>query len=378
MIWIEVIMAFAVTMMGFASIVSMIVEMIHRIFRLREEKLKMMLAQVYTNQIAPMVGQCSGTPLESGDDFAEKITDPDFIPTVEGRNPLKKLLHIFLNVKNTKQMSVLEFIEKLARTDQGKRLLEQSRIHGETQLKIFLEDLVSQYGNYEKSAREYFTRRARFFSVFVAIGLAMSLNINPIEICNTYLNDTTLRTNIISKSEVIEEQLTVQMQRLEQIKHAASLGDDDQIKELKSTYERLNNSLSTLQTAQVPFGWGTPCMEEALKAKKTGGLFSPIFLKWFFSVVLGGILIGLGGPFWFDLFKKMSCFLSLTASTGESEGQPKESPENAGENKAEKAIADPLTTFKRAATVMAYTGDSQAPLRPLFDRDGNVLKGEHT
>ncbi|MBU1344455.1 MAG: hypothetical protein KKE44_22445 [Proteobacteria bacterium] len=48
MIWIEAIMAFAVTMMAFSTIVSMIVEMLHRIFKLREEKLKMMLDQIYT------------------------------------------------------------------------------------------------------------------------------------------------------------------------------------------------------------------------------------------------------------------------------------------------------------------------------------------
>jgi hypothetical protein len=88
MIWIEAIMAFAVTMMAFATIVSMIVEMIHRIFRLREEKLKMMLNQVYTNQIVPMVSKLSsnlqdraGQPKESPgaapEDKAEKIkTDP--------------------------------------------------------------------------------------------------------------------------------------------------------------------------------------------------------------------------------------------------------------------------------------------------------------
>ena len=370
MIWIESIMAFAVTMMAFSTIVSMIVEMLHRMFRLREDKLKQMLDQIHKKLILPKVeslikemktespAKKTGKP-EKG--FAEKMTDPDFIPEAKSCNVFQLMLHKFLNPKNTKKMSALEFVEKLARTKEGRALMEKSRKQDEGYLKNFLDDLVSQYEKFEESAREYFTRRARFFSVIIAIGLAVSININPIEIFDVYLKNTKLRNNIVSQGQVIGKQIEAQQQRLTDMLKKADKDTnehqlkEDQLKEIKKIYGDINTTLETLQKADIPFGWETPGMKKVFKAwDPKWGFLSTTSIKWFLSVVLGGFLVGLGGPFWFDLFKKMSVFVGFARNLPS--GAPKDAQGKevtAGSGSAPEERIDPLTLFKQAAKAYA-------------------------
>ncbi|MFH1157146.1 MAG: hypothetical protein V1793_25400 [Pseudomonadota bacterium] len=376
MVWIEAIMAFAVTMMAFSTIVSMIVEILHRIFRLREEKLKMMLAQIHTKLIRPQLLSLKTNLSTSGDHFAENLTSPDFIPSKTGTWLPQPLLHWLLNADNKKNLPVLEFIEKLARTEDGKALLEQGKIKGEEYLKVFMDDLISQYEKFEEAAREYFTRRARFFSILVAIGLAFCININPFEIFSAYIHDAKLRADIINQGTLMGEQLKDQERKLADLAANRISVDEDSIMELKKVYETLNKSLDALQKDDVPYGWGTPCMDKVWKAwEKEWGVFSRTSLNWFLSVVLGGLLIGLGGPFWFDIFQKLSALVNPARMLQSPAGQQKEPTrvvlESEGRTGRE---SDPLTIFKRAAAVMAHAYNPKP--HSSSDTGGNVPKGK--
>lgn len=374
MIWIEAILAFAVTMMAFSTIVSMIVEMIHRIFRLREEKIKMMMSQMYEKLILPQISPITDKLESSRESFTEVITNPPFLPSTNRKLSLLPLLSWVLNVRNIKTLPVFEFIEKLARTEEGKTLLLKSKKKGEEYLQTVIDDLVSQYENFEESAREYFTRRARFFSIIVAVCLALSMNINPIKIFSAYLNDAELRSNIIDQGDIIGERLQAQQKTLEKLIEKKESISEDSANGIEKSYSKIQDSIKELQNVDIPFGWEKPTYENF---KDAWGNRTFESIKLVFYLFLGGLLIGLGGPFWFDLFRKMSGFVSIARKlqTSQSEQQDPKGKDAKTDNSIKKET-DPVALFKRAAEVVAYAAESKILRRPLLNSEGHILKGE--
>jgi hypothetical protein len=57
------------------------------------------------------------------------------------------------------------------------------------------------------------------------------------------------------------------------------------------------------------------------------------FLKWLFAAAVTGVLIGLGGPFWFDVAKKLSQVSSSLRGKGQP-GQPAEAEAAAPQDRA--------------------------------------------
>ena len=269
--WMESIMAFAVTMMALSTLVSMGVEMIHRTFRLREKKLYMILEQIH--------GRLSliNLPPEarrSQTEFAKKMTQSHLNTPQSPRGPT--LLNGILNAGRTQKISAADFIERLARTREGRALLECHHEGGTNNLGILMEDLLRHYQRCKESAREYFTRRARLFSVLLALALAFLLNIHPGDIFTTYLKEARLRTGVIQAL-------------------------DPNGKE---------------QSLQIPLGWQTPRMEKMKmdwSRDPSPGNRIYMALSWLLSTTLGGLLIGLGGPFWFALFKRISTLAAVPA-----------------------------------------------------------------
>ena len=65
--WLTALLAFATTMLLFAVVVSTMVEMVHRIFRLRRKGLRLMLENLYSRVIEPKLKGAKPT--------AEKFAD---------------------------------------------------------------------------------------------------------------------------------------------------------------------------------------------------------------------------------------------------------------------------------------------------------------
>ena len=82
--WLEAGLAFAVIMMVFSTMVSVIIETGHRFMRIREKGLQRLIAQVYEDVIWPRLPNHLDEKKASTNDFVERMTCTRFLPVFKG------------------------------------------------------------------------------------------------------------------------------------------------------------------------------------------------------------------------------------------------------------------------------------------------------
>ena len=385
--WLEAGLAFAVTMMVFSTIVSIIVETGHRFLRVREKGLKMIMTNIYEDIILPRLSVQLGDKKTSSDEFIEKMTRSRFLPGGKNLNKsdenwFKKKLFSLLNAEKLKSLTTLEFIERLPETPVGKSLMKESTRHGKKYIEIFLEDLASKYEDFGESATEYFKRRVKLVSVLVAIGLAFSLNINAIHLFKTFLGNKDIRQAIIEKGDNVAKKLKEQEKKLSELLETTDISQEENVKKINDNINDIQNSAELLSQTGIPVGWETaPWKSSEWKEKNAKGWVVKgtwgiwILLKWFIAVLLAGLLIGLGGPFWFDTFRKLLTLTSLIKGLQTTVQQAKESgviSEQEDEQKPDMKKSKFVKVFETASSAWEL---NETKGRLLLTPDGNIDKG---
>jgi len=312
--WLEAALAFAVIMMVLSTMVTVVIETAHRVFRLRENGLRRIMETMYGKVIQPRLAGGADVGAAGMKDFVEHMTLSQFQPNEAGGNGLGNAVPALLNATRLKSLSTLEFIERLAETRAGSALsAEVQRIgteHGDALIKY----LASKYESIGESASEYFARRARASSAFVAICLAFALNVNAIDMFKTLLTNQDVRTAWIAQGKKVGQQAGQQQQRLETVLAELKAKGEASAQEVQQAIahntEVLQATAASLESSGIPMGWarapwhGTEWSTAGLPYRAW------LVMQWLAAVLLAGLLIGLGGPFWFDTFMKLS---SLTA-----------------------------------------------------------------
>lgn len=293
--WLEAALAFAVVMMVLSTVVAVLVESAHMVLRLREKGLRRFMEVVYKQVVCP---RFSLDPADV-DEFVRTMTTSRFEPADSQAAAIKKLVPRLVNAGELKNLATVHFIERLPETAAGRRLAAETVQRGRAELEAVLRELARKYEEIGASATEYFARRARLVSVIVAIGLAFALNVNAVQLFESVLTDKEMRAALIARGEAMvqdgaREPAAADAEQLAQ--HAAAIRAE----------------LATLRKEAVPFGWEhAPWHGEAwhnADPVARGGWL----VQWTLSVLLAGVLIGLGGPFWFDAFRKLSMLTGVT------------------------------------------------------------------
>lgn len=378
--WLETGLAFAVTMMVFSTMVSVIVETGHRILRIREKGLQRLVAALYEDVIWPRLSNQLGQKKATVKDFVTGMTSTRFLPVESDVAGLKSYFHKVVNAKDLKSLTTLEFIERLPETAAGRGLVAEARKRGRKYLDTFLKDLASKYEDFGENATEYFARRARLVSVLVAIGLAFSLNINAIRLIETFLVNREARQAMIKQGETVAANLQKQETALQQFIQNRSAEEKKNLEEIEKNIQELNKTVQTLSSIGIPIGWDTAIWKRPAWADKenidnlalrTVAKAWLLFL-WTGSVLLTGFLIGLGGPFWFNTFRKLSALTGIvrgfqTPVQKEKEQVPVVKTEEAPDQKS-KVVA----IFETAAQARAL---SDIRGRVLLTPEGNIDQG---
>lgn len=401
--WLEAGLAFAVTMMVFSTMVSVIIETGHRVFRIREKGLRMIMAHVYEDVIWPRLSNRLGEKKISSSDFMNRMTRARFLPAgkkgiILKTNLMEKLLKV-VNAGQLKSLTTLEFIERLAETPVGRSLMEETAKRGRKFIDTFLEDLASKYEDFGESATEYFKRRARLVSVLVAIGLSFSLNVNAIYLFKTFLGNKDVRQVMIERGDDVAKKLEERQAELKRLLETNSTAQKENLEKIEKNIKELRETANVLSQTGIPIGWDTaPWNSKAwkdykktkdtlvLQAKATMGMKVKTYLvywagdtwlllKWVLAVLLAGLLIGLGGPFWFDTFRKLSALTGIirglqtpVQKAKEQDLKPRTKPEEKPDQKP-KVVA----IFETAAKACAL---SEVKGRALLTPDGKIDKGE--
>lgn len=356
-------MAFALTLAALGTAVTVIMEAIHRVFRIRKGNLILVLqhlnkeipkglfrdikpprrwdfiASVLNNKTrvkdklpdSSMVGAPSGEksiPIvfwarhtmkgpATSDNSLEKAWD-DVIDSLGRRNGTRGIYD---------KVSLEHVLRKFVEIDEVREKIAESR----KAAKVEINRLTRKYEEFATAVAADFKRRAQLWSVVIGILLALVANINGLRIFEAYMVNDDLTDRVIGQLETIGEEANeaqVSFQK-DAVQKLASLGESGVPIGMKYFphcvfYKWLSG------------GKGVSCLEREPKSTSYNLEWFIAWISWLIVTVLTGMLIGLGAPFWFDVAKRLAAVRGMfggTKSTEErlrgkdAEGDPKKRKE---------------------------------------------------
>jgi hypothetical protein len=325
--WLEATLAFAVVMMIFATFVSAIIEVLHRITRIREDGLKSMMLQVYAKIVQPGINENKQLLNLSQDRFVDLMTQTRLLPLPDDATAMRKFIYKTVNAQRLMSLPTAKFLQRFIETKEGKLLIDEAAQQGEAQMQAMLKSIAEQYEDFGESARDFFTRRSRLLSTAIAIILAISVNLDAFAVFKTFLADKGVRQAMIDRGSAVVDELNRVEMLLAKTRSGDVGNDQENLDSIKGNIniKDIQDSISELETAGVPIGWDSaPWKTSSYQDADNIILRALIFLGWIFSVLLGGVLVGLGGPFWYDIFRKLGSLAGI--SIGNQQETPANSP----------------------------------------------------
>jgi hypothetical protein len=439
---IEAALAFAITMLALSLVVSSFVELVHRVFSMREDGLKYMLGQMFdqvlakyvvpgletiarqatpgiaaallndqvqqmlASERASFVDRMSANRVPMG--VTPKATPAD--PPAETARNARRAFGLW-NGRDLATMTPAEFMERLGSIDIGApiktandtantaantaNLANAAVITAGTAAAdptdAVLKNVAQKFDAFGNEAGQYFEGRARLLSVAVAIGLAFLAHVDAVDLFGTYLRDPNARAKVIEQSQAMTAQYEASQKAIEAVKKLDPTATPPSSDDVKKQVEALqkdalaaitNGNATVKQYADLglPLGWNDARIEAAdmslwlwtckdAKTLKGQGLetlrgqcspdekdyaglkgrqFMDVWVQvpkapnvWFY-LFLGGLLIGLGSPFWYDAVTGLTSLRNAAGGKAGSAAPPQ--PPAAGVAPAPQVVnAQPVT-----------------------------------
>jgi hypothetical protein len=364
--WIEAALAFALTMIVFSTIVTVITEVILRALRSREKNFRSMVEQLFDQIVWPRVRErLSGLAVDTvRNRFVEALTSN---PLAAGAaSPINRLSGRMVP-RTVSSMTVMELMERIGDTEIGTAIAAG----GADYINDAINDLAQKYDRFCRGAHESFAAHAKAWSVAISIALAFALNVDAVRVFVTYLNDGAIRQAVIAQENRILNGLDEARRSLAAVEaQVAEAGTpaDGRLDQVRASMERVAAAASELSTLGVPVGFGyfpgcakltADGMPVDPSCAAGGGIAAAgAWLGWIGSVLLAGLLIGLGAPFWFDLARGLSRGARALRLIGLGGQEPP--PEKAGEPSVAGATAPPRTPVEAFLTSLRAAAPADA------------------
>ena len=319
--WLTALLAFAVTMLIFAIIVSTLVELLHRVIGYRSQGLRLMLENLYDKVIAPRI--VKGGTLKAAD-FASYIMENRAVTPREGeeqglRKRISEAIHRFVDSAVVSDIPVEVFTQKLA----DNRIVEAA----DNLTQEIIDDIAQKYEAFGKEASIFFERRARVFSVIMAFVVALAFYVHPYKLAVTYFKNPELAQSVADKSADVHAEYRALVDKLQEAKSdgSVSAADTDQlkaaIKDLQDEVGAAQKQTKELADMGVPVGWpdqtdmpqcaGLNLMSDC-KREFIGAFWTQPSIGSVLWLLIGGLLVGLGAPFWAQAVSNLSASRDVT------------------------------------------------------------------
>lgn len=209
-----------------------------------------------------------------------------------------------------REVSLEHVLRRLLETAPARELVKETR----AELEPKLHAIARKYDELSSALGADFKRNVQWWSVAVGIALAVVMNADGTRLLQTYLQDTKLRESVI-------ERLSAQTEG------AVPTGGT-----AEEAVAKANQQIALINELALPLGSGyfPHCYilqgETQRKASpdthcRTAGAAKQIslWLSWLLKVLLTGVLIGLGAPFWYDVAQRLAAVRSAFKGTPSSE-----------------------------------------------------------
>jgi len=329
--WLTAILAFATTMLIFSMIVSTIVEIIHRVSGSRSFGLIQILEHLYDDVLWPYLTK--GEEEVSRRQFVDQMirirpshraTPGNNVGASDDSTPPTMLLKSWNMLPH---LPVEMFMERLGASEFS-TVLEKKVGEGLEERDEVLKNIAQKFELYGQEAGIYFDRKARSSSVAVAMLVAWVFYVHPYELIHTYLQQPAvavavadLREDALHHFEEIEGLLT-------EAANPETPASDDTLKTIQAALADAKDELAPLEAAGTPIGWSRDngvCYRDLLdqseqEAVTTGDMrngnscwiYVPREASDIIWLVMGGLLIGLGAPFWAKAVRQVTEIRSVS------------------------------------------------------------------
>ena len=306
----EAFLALALTLLSLAMIATLIVELIHRLARTRAKNLKMMLGEYYDSELKTMVEtelKKSGKALEEHKkEFINTLITNPLIKEGRQAGPIKSRLIDFAG------LSTEDLFKGLVHTDIGKQI----KAKAEAEIDEAEDSLSQSYDALGVAATDLFKRKAQITSLWVGVLVAFALNANALLIFKSYLDDPQARAKAVAQADAALDNFTRRTDIPEGFENKEELAAH--VDSIKTEINELADMGITIgySADSVPVSWSN----DSSRVKRWSGI-----VFWALGVFATGLLIGLGGPFWFNVVRKLTDVLQVARGQTPSAAEPGDS-----------------------------------------------------
>jgi len=321
-------LAFSATMIVLSTMATVVVEFIHKTTMQRRRDFVRMLTNYYEGAVKPLVGDAAK---EGAAKFVESIRrNPAFVGE-ELDSKRSRLTFLFDTA--FENLTTPQFVEQLSRSHVGQQIRKSIKEGEET----LIEQLAAEFERYGDAAHDYFTRRAHVISLFVAMIIALFVNVDAIRLFQTLSHDSDLAQKVASQIDPDEWEAKYLAVR------EVSKDDAQKLEEvLIESRKNIREDMKLLSIMNLPIGhsffpWCSTNGEitetrevkdnppivikshvdsrcESFIEKKGGDHIAALvkgseFWLWILKALLAGLLIGLGAPFWFKTYRFLADFV---------------------------------------------------------------------
>ena len=378
-------LAFAVVMIVLSTIVTGIVEALLRFFGVRQKTLRATIESLFDKVVWPRLEarlkQQADSRKTAGTDGAaasvETSARRDFVNGMTFNPAAGSSDRLLSHQKRIDVLSVVAFAERLGRTDVGQAILAE----GTASVEPIIQDFTRSFERFSSAGREVFRKNAKQVAIVVGILLAFAVNIDAGRLFTTLMDNPDVRQSLIEQAGEAAEANQKAVATLQALQEQVARNglQDDQAQEIEKQIVEIKSGLEALASEGLPIGHsfypycaqGTKG-DPACAASSDNAMRAEKAVRWVLLTIVAGILIGLGGPFWFRVFSGLSqVFQVLRAFRGGS--QPEQAmPEKVPSTPVAEASAKPksvLDAFKVAANAQAQV---------IAQRSAQVGRGQAT
>jgi hypothetical protein len=288
-------------MLVLAMVVTTLVETLHRLFGLREKGLAILLGNFYDRVVSSQSGG-----IFRGDDDRRNFIDMMTVnrgpvgtaPLSKGLRMLKldavsedrKFLNWIWSGRRLGSLSLMAFMERLGSSEYGAQLVTQASAAGEKGIAWVLKDVAQKFDAFGAEASEYFEARARLLSVIVGFVLAFAINVNAITMFETFMKRPDVTAAINAQANAVTARYEELQQKAGSLQETAQETTSEEARaSVQQAADEVSVAVQGLKTSGVPIGWNSQSIAEFRRSTLTSLI----------GLLLGGLLVGLGGPFWY-------------------------------------------------------------------------------
>jgi hypothetical protein len=408
--WLQAALAFSLIMLVLATIVTVVLETAYRFLLTREKAFRLMMGRLFDEVLKPRVAHLlrGVTLAEAREHFLNTVTRNQAYD--ERFNRVRSLIQ----PDQLAWMSMMEFADRLADTAVGKAIARG----GPEYVDNAINDLSQKFERFGAASSKRFADHARFWCVLASIVLAFMVNVDGVRIFQDLLHDDQLTSGIIARYGAAVEDGAQRPQDLQQslalmtqLRDEKVIADDElkafkdniattqlKVAELRDTGLPITieawpfcagvlgttgrggsaeSNLALAPTAAQPKPSDTKCTAVTSLTSGKGvievarRIFSGDGAMWFLSVLLAGVLVGLGAPFWFDLARGLTRSAQLLRAAGAgSKDDKKPAAVIVTKEGASSPPRTPVEAFK-----VAVAAAQPARARILLSPTGRPLRG---